>query len=159
MPHVMATTFAGLSADLRAAAAHLRSEDGGAPADVFSVGFCFGGRFAFLSSTIGAELAGSIGFYGPPTGAARNDMPPPAEVAGQMANPILGLFGGADPGITPEAIATFEASLTAAGVEHRIVVAEGAPHSFFDRKYEEFSDASAMAWDEVLAFIRSHTGS
>jgi len=75
-----------------------------------------------------------------------------------MANPILGLFGGADPGITPEAIATFEAALKGAGVEHRIVVAEDAPHSFFDRKYEEFSDASAMAWDEVLAFIRSHTG-
>jgi carboxymethylenebutenolidase len=155
MPHVMATTFAGLTADLRAAAADLRSQDGG-PADLFTVGFCFGGRFAFLSSTVGLDLAGSIGFYGPPTGAARNDMPPPVEMVGEMANPILGLFGGADPGITADAIEAFEQALTAGGVEHRIVVAEGAPHSYFDRKFEEFAEASAQAWDEVLAFIRSH---
>lgn len=158
MPHVMATTFAGLTADLAAAAADLRGV-ADAPTHLFTVGFCFGGRFAFLSSTVGLGLAGSIGFYGPPTGAARNDMPAPADVAAKMANPILGLFGGADPGIAPEAIAAFEDALTAAGVEHRIVVADGAPHSFFDRKYEEFADASAMAWDEVLAFVRRHAGS
>ena len=30
---------------------------------------------------------------------------------------------------------------------------EGAPHSFFDRKAADFADASARAWDEMLAFM------
>lgn len=154
-PHVAATTYAGLTADLAAAAADLRAVED-APTSLFTVGFCFGGRLAFLSSTLGLGLAGSIGFYGPPT-SARNDVPPPIEHVGEVANPILGIFGGADPGIPGEAIAAFDDALAGAGVEHRMVVADGAPHSFFDRKYEQFAEASAMAWDEVLAFIREHT--
>ena len=56
-------------------------------------------------------------------------------------------------GITPEAIAAFDAALTSAGTAHRLVSYEGAPHSFFDRKAAEFADASAAAWAETLAFI------
>jgi carboxymethylenebutenolidase len=70
---------------------------------------------------------------------------------------VLGLFGGADAGITPEAIGSFDDALTAAGVDHRLETYPGAPHSFFDRKATEFADASAAAWAEVLAFIRERT--
>jgi carboxymethylenebutenolidase len=41
-------------------------------------------------------------------------------------------------------------------VEHRIITYPGAPHSFFDRKADEFTEASAAAWDEVLGFIANH---
>ena len=37
-------------------------------------------------------------------------------------------------------------------MEHRTIVYEGAPHSFFDRK-SEFAEANAAAWDEVLRFM------
>ena len=47
----------------------------------------------------------------------------------------------------------YDKALTAAGIEHRIVVYEGAPHSFFDRKAEEYADASADSWRQVLAFV------
>jgi carboxymethylenebutenolidase len=33
----------------------------------------------------------------------------------------------------------------------------GAPHSFFDRKQEDYADASADAWERVLGFIRANT--
>jgi len=36
------------------------------------------------------------------------------------------------------------------------VTCDGAPHSFFDRKQEEFADASADAWRCVLEFIERH---
>ena len=39
------------------------------------------------------------------------------------------------------------------GVEHEIVIYPGAPHSFFDRKQEEFADASTDAWTRVLDFL------
>ena len=156
MGHVKEVTYAGVSADLRATVEYLRSPEGGAPRSVFIVGFCFGGRLAFDASTLGLGLAGAIGFYGMPVG-PRGDIPAPADVAGEMANPILGLFGGADAHITPDALAEFDAALTGADVEHLIVSYPDAPHSFFDRKQEEYADASADAWRQMLGFIAKHT--
>ena len=40
-----------------------------------------------------------------------------------------------------------------AGVEHEFIVYPGAPHSFFDRKYEEHAEACADAWRRVLGFL------
>ena len=152
-PHIPQTTYEGLKADITAAAGQLRATT--AATRIFTVGFCFGGRLAFLTAGMGLGLSGVIGFYGWPTGAARNGTPAPADVAGTFEAPVLGLFGGADEGIGPEVRGTFETALTAAGIDHKLVVYPNAPHSFFDRKADEFSTTSAKAWDEVLAFIRS----
>ena len=159
MPHVNQTSWASVSADVRAAAEHLRTHDEGRVDALFTVGFCYGGRLAFLTATLGLNLSGAIGFYGVPVGPGRSDIPAPVDVAGQMATPVLGLFGAADHGIPPESIAAFEAVLTKAGVEHRLIAYDGAPHSFFDRKAAEFADASARAWEETLTFVRGHTPS
>jgi carboxymethylenebutenolidase len=48
--------------------------------------------------------------------------------------------------------------LEAAVVEHEIVIYDDAPHSFFDRKQEDFADASADAWSRVLGFIERYSG-
>jgi carboxymethylenebutenolidase len=156
MPHVARTTFAGLSADVAAAVADLRSATDGATRSVFTVGFCFGGRLAFVTATLGLGLAGVIGFYGVPLGPGRNDVPAPVDVADRFASPVLGLFGGADGGIPPTSVEAFEAALGWAGVEHRLVTYPGAPHSFFDRSFEEHAAASADAWRQVLSFIADH---
>ena len=152
MDHVARTRYATLAADVAAAAAALRAETGGRVTRLHAVGFCFGGRLSFDAAAMGLGLAGVVGFYGWPVGAARTDVPAPAETADRMAGRVLGLFGGADQGIPPEAVATFEASLAAAGVPHELVTYPGAPHSFFDRKHAEFAAESADAWARVLAF-------
>jgi carboxymethylenebutenolidase len=158
-PHVGATTYEGLAADVRTAVAALRTggivEDG-ARRSIFTVGFCFGGRLSFLAATLDLDLTGVIGFYGVCVGPPRNGMPAPADVAGSMAAPVLGLFGGADPAIPADTIDAFDAALTRAGVEHEIVTYPGAPHSFFDRKAADFTEASAAAWDRMLEFIAHH---
>jgi carboxymethylenebutenolidase len=138
------------------AAGHLRSVTG--VTRLFTTGFCMGGRLTFLSAGFGLGLAGVVGFYGWPVGPARNDTPAPAEVADTFECPVLGIFGGADQGIPADAVARFERALAAAGVPHRLVSYPNAPHSFFDRKAEEFAAASAVAWGEVLAFIRGEGG-
>ena len=155
MPHVGQTTYGGLTADITAAADELRR--GGRVRSLFTAGFCFGGRLAFLTPTLGLGVAGAIGFSGWPTGPARNDTPAPADVAAAMRAPILGIFGGADQGISTGVVADFRRALVAADVEHDLVSYPGAPHSFFDRKAGEYADASADAWRNVLDFIRKHT--
>jgi carboxymethylenebutenolidase len=150
-PHVPQTTYEGLRADVTAAVEHLRLATG--VDRVFTMGFCMGGRLAFLTDGFGLGLAGVIGMYGWPVGPARNGTPAPADVAATFEAPVLAIFGGADQGIGPDAVAAFEASLLAAGVEHRVITYPGAPHSFFDRKQEDFTEASAATWDEVLTFL------
>jgi carboxymethylenebutenolidase len=151
MEHVMKTTPDGIQADVAAAVAHLRTAGF---TSIFTVGFCFGGRNSWLSAAGGHGLAGAIGFYGMPT--ERNGVPGPAERAAELQAPILALQAGDDQHITAEHNAAFEAALTGAGVEHELVTYEGAPHSFFDRKHEDFLSASEDAWARVLAFIELH---
>jgi carboxymethylenebutenolidase len=155
MPHVGQTTWAGLSADIRAAGADLRS---GTPSltSMFSIGFCFGGRLSFLAPTLGLGLAGAVGFYGSPT-TTRNDIPAPTDMIFAMEGAVLGLFGGADESIPPDSIEAFDTALSDAGVDHRLITYPNAPHSFFDRKAADFADESAAAWAETLAFVGRRT--
>ena len=150
-PHVGQTTFAGLSADVKAGVDHLR-----AAAEVerlYTTGFCMGGRLTFLTAGMGLDLAGVIGFYGWPVGKGGSDVPAPADLAETFTCPVLGIFGGADEGISSSVVSEFEAALEKAGVEHCITTYEGAPHSFFDRKAADFAEASDRAWAETLGFM------
>jgi carboxymethylenebutenolidase len=156
-PHVAQTTWAGLSADIAAAASFLRGADGGGHVQaLFTTGFCMGGRVAFLSATLGLGLAGVIGFYGWPAGPARNDTPAPTEMVDRFECPVLGIFGGSDQGIPIAVVQQFRETLTAAGVDQEIVVAPDAPHSFFDRKQAQFQAQSDDAWARVERFIAAH---
>jgi carboxymethylenebutenolidase len=47
----------------------------------------------------------------------------------------------------------FVRALEEAGVEHELISYDGAPHSFFDRKQEDFAAASEDAWRRTLEFI------
>ena len=147
-----------LQADIAAAVAHLKSKDGGAVGSVFSVGFCFGGALSYLQAASGLGYAGVIGFYGWPLGLKRwPDRPRPIDAVGKYACPVLSLFGGADEGIPQADIDQFAGALDKARVKHQDTVYPGAPHSFFDRKYAEFADASADAWKRTRDFVAANT--
>ena len=152
MPHVDQTTQEGVQADIAAAVSHLRAHEA---RSTFTVGFCFGGRHSWLAAASGHGLAGAIGFYGRP-GPGSDGSPGPIQRAGEMAAPVLALMGGADPGIPVEDVHAFDEALDAAGVEHEVVIYPGAPHSFFDRKQEQFAAESEDAWNRVLVFLERH---
>ena len=153
--HVAQTTSETIAQDVRAAVDHLRSPAGCACETVFAVGFCYGGRHAWLATADGHGIAGAVGFYGS-TG-QRNGAPGPTQRAAEFAAPILALQAGADQNILPEHNAAFDQALTTAGVEHEIVVYDGAPHSFFDRRQEDYAEQAADAWARTLAFLEGHT--
>jgi carboxymethylenebutenolidase len=154
MQHVEQTTAEGVQADVGAAVERLRAD--GATA-VFTVGFCFGGRHSWLAAGSDHGLAGAIGFYGRP-GPGRDGSPGPADRAAELDAPILALMGGDDAGIPVEDVRAFERALEAARVEHEVAIYDGAPHSFFDRKFDEYADASEDAWRRMLAFVARHSG-
>lgn len=151
MPHVQQTTVDGVQADAAAAIAALRERTGAGA--VATVGFCFGGMQSFLAATSDRlDLAAAVGFYGVLNG-ERMGAPSPKDEAVAARCPVLGLFGGADDAIPTADREAFDASLDQAGVDHEVVVYDGAPHSFFDRKQDEWAQASEDAWRRVLGFL------
>jgi carboxymethylenebutenolidase len=148
-PHVKQTRPETVALDVAAALEALGTER------AITVGFCFGGAQSFMSATMGhGHLAGAVGFYGSLVAGALQadgerwsiDRAPEAKV------PVLGLFGGGDDHITPDQIAAFDAALP---VEHLVHVYDGAPHSFFDRRQEDYKDESQDAWERILGFMTS----
>ena len=146
LPYVQQTTPENVRDDVAACIAYLKGR--GARA-VFTVGFCFGGRHSWLAAADQDGLAGAVGFYGRPADATAR--------AAEIKAPILALQAGDDANITAEDNAAFADALQSAGVEHEVVTYDGAPHSFFDRKQEQFQTASDDAWAKTLAFIAAHS--
>jgi carboxymethylenebutenolidase len=143
--------------DVAACAAALRERAG--VQHVVVVGFCFGGAQAFHASTrddIGLDAV--VGFYGRVVASTEGPLagviPAALDLVPDMKLPILGLFGGDDAGIPLDTVEAFEEALDASGPGHEIVVYPGAPHSFFDRRYDEHADACADAWRRILDFLQ-----
>ncbi len=152
-PHVARVRADTVDDDVAAGVEHLRSGPRGRELRIFTVGFCFGGRVSFLQAAAGLGLSGVIAFYGSPAGSHRSGLPAPVELTERMDCPILGLFAGADQSIPADAREAFDRALTEAGVDHRFVVYERAPHSFFDRRAEQYAEESADAWRRMLDFM------
>ena len=149
-PHVERTRPATVDQDARAAMDYLRTAEGGAVSKVFTVGFCFGGDTSWRQAANGSD--GSIGFYGVPA-RFKNAVPDLHAVKA----PLLLLVAGAD--FTPqEEFQKFDRELADAGVEHRLVVYPDAPHSFFDRSFEQWREYCDDAWRQMLDFVKENSG-
>lgn len=155
-PHVEQMTIPTFLNDAAAGLAYLKTQSKSAEKN-FVVGFCRGGTLGLHTGAEQFDLAGIIAFYAgmsrPIAGAKGTTL----EQAGKNRYPVLGLFGGADPGIPASDVQQLDQQLTNAGVAHEIVSYPGAPHSFFDRRFEEFANESADAWTRVLHFIKTHS--
>jgi carboxymethylenebutenolidase len=144
--HVVQMDPANVDRDVDAAAAWLR----GTASAAFTVGFCLGGALSWRQSASNPGLAGCVGFYGKPD-RARDTIP-------TMRAPILILAAGQDN--TPVAdVEAFAADVRAAGTTADVHVYPDAPHSFFDRRFDDYTDECADAWRRILEFIdRTPTG-
>jgi carboxymethylenebutenolidase len=111
-----------------------------------TVGFCLGGALSWRQSASNPGLSGCVGFYGKPD-RARDVIP-------AMRAPLLLLAAGQDN--TPvDEVEAFAADVRAAGIEADLYVYRDAPHSFFDRRFDDYRDDCADAWRRILAFIEA----
>lgn len=155
MAHLRAVEPGQVQEDIAAARGALAERTSAAA--FVTIGFCFGGAQSFIAGTNGSiGIDAVIGFYGTLNADRIEGMeflPSPLREATEIRLPLLGLFGGADDFIPAEDIKTFDEALESTGVEHEIKIYPGAPHSFFDRSFDQYAKASADAWNVLLEFL------
>lgn len=104
-------------------------------------GFCSGGRLAYVSAARVTGLAGAVAYYG--FVQAEPGRLSPLALAPKIRIPVLGVFGGADPGIPPDQIAAFRDAVSS---DKEFVTYPGAPHGFL--RYDPSQHQAAV--DDAL---------
>lgn len=151
-PLLQSLTDDGLLSDTRACIAYLEAQVNVAHERYGCVGFCMGGRLAYLSATAIDKLAAAASFYG---GGIAPDQPrhfkPIIDRAPQVHAELLMIYGADDEGITPSEHARVAEALSREKVRYELSVYPGAPHGFASRDRPSYRPEQAeAAWAETL---------
>ena len=147
MPNIARTTWAGLAADIRAGAEHLRRADEGRVTALFSVGFCFGGGVANTLAVRMPDLSAAVPFYGQPPAMA--DVP-------KIKAAVLAHHAELDTRLAstwPE----YDAALTAAKIPHAGYIYPKTNHGFHNDTTPRYDEAAAkLAWQRTLDWFNKY---
>ncbi len=133
---------------LAAGHAFLKSDPRVAAPTTGSIGWCFGGAWSLRLAIAEPDLDAAVIYYG-------RLVDDPAQL-GRIGAKICGIFGTQDEGIPPAAVASFDAALTAAAVEHEIHSYDAA-HAFANPSNSIYDEKNAAAaWEVVRAFLAKH---
>lgn len=152
---------AQVTGDIKAAIAWAKAQ---AFADVTRMGitgFCWGGNVVWEASARLPDFKAGVAWYGRLTGDyAANDTAGKhaIDLAGDLKNPVLGLYGEKDAGIPLADVEAMRAALKAAGkTGSEIIVYPGAQHGFHADYRPSYDKGSAEdGWKRMLAFFKAH---
>jgi carboxymethylenebutenolidase len=148
--HIGALTEDGLRDDVTTAYDWLGTQATVKPGAIAAVGFCLGGRVAFLANAA-LPLSAAVSFYG--AGIAPALLAHAAGLHGSM----LFFWGGRDQHIDAAQRRAVVDALTTAGRPFMNVEIADADHGFFcDQRPSYHAVAAGLAWDLTLAFLRTH---
>ncbi len=146
MPHIRALTAQGQLADLRAALDFLTADESVHADRVAAIGYCMGGRAAFLANG-SLPLAAAVSYYGGGISDMLDRVP-------GLSGPQLLFWGGADLRILPEHIRAVEDALRAADKHYASVVFSHAQHGFFNDRTPRYHPLAAReSWALTLQFL------
>ena len=150
-------TDAGLIADVKAAVEFLKSQSYVRGDRIGLVGFCFGGRVAYLSACNIPGLKATADFYGGGCLQARGEGPAPIEQTVNITAPLLGIFGEEDQGPSPDDVKQIEAELKRHGKTYEFHSYPGAGHGFHnDERDIHRPEAARDAWAKTLAWFERY---
>ena len=149
---------AQVMADLDATAAW-SAANGGAADKLGITGFCWGGRITWLYAAHNPKLDAGVAWYGRVVGDASPNTPKhPLDVAAQIRQPMLALYGAADGGIPNDSIEKMMAALKRTGnTQSELVLYPDAPHAFHaDYRPSYRKEAADDGWKRAVAWFRRH---
>jgi carboxymethylenebutenolidase len=124
-------------------------------------GFCWGGRITWLYAEHNPAVKAGVAWYGRLVGQASALNPQqPIDLVGQLAGPVLGLYGEADSGIPMDTVRAMQAALakgSAAAQASRFVTYPGVGHAFnADYRASYVKAAADDGWQRAIAWLREH---
>ncbi len=121
------------------------------------VGFCVGGRIAYLAATSCPGLSAASVYYPGRTLIPFGDGPAPIDRTSQIKIPVMGNFGGKDENPSPDDVAKIEAALKSAGVTYDFKSYPDAGHGFNCDERGSYNEAAAKdAMSRTLSFFKQH---
>jgi carboxymethylenebutenolidase len=147
-----------VASDLDATAAWAKSTGKADTSKLGITGFCWGGRQVWLYAAHNPDVKAGVSWYGvlqrPKTAMTPDN---PIDLVNRINPPILGLYGGADPGIPIAQIDALRAALKAAGRPSEIVVYPDTPHGFNADYRPSYRPQQAKdGWKRMLAWFKQH---
>jgi carboxymethylenebutenolidase len=122
------------------------------------VGFCMGGRVAFLMAAASKSFKAAVDFYGGGVYSKWGaDRPAPAQLAADISCPIQGHFGELDTNPPPDEMRTLDAELRRLGKEHEFFFYPDSPHGFNRSDSKGYKpEHDATSWKRSLEFFAKH---
>jgi len=126
------------------------------------IGYCSGGRQAYLAACTLRGLDAAIDCYGGGVAAKPEELTPrqpvaPIDFTKDLRCPLLGLFGIEDTRPSPDDTAKTEAALKEWGKTYEFHTYENAGHAFFAVDRPQYRQAAALdGWKKVFAWFEKH---
>ena len=123
------------------------------------VGFCMGGRVAYLMAAAQPAFKAAVDYYGGNIMVPWGDGVAPFARTAEIGCPLLGLFGEEDGNPSPADMKKLDAELTKHGKIHEFHSYPGANHAFMNRRGARYHEAADRdSWPKMLAFFDKHLG-
>jgi len=121
------------------------------------VGFCMGGRVAYLIAAANPLFRAAVDYYGGGIFKGWGDVPSPFERTAEIHCPIQGHFGETDKNPSVEDMHKIDAEMTRLGKAHEFYYYPGAGHAFNRKGWDGYRpDADLASWPRTLDFFRKH---
>lgn len=148
LPHYLALTVEGLTADLEACYDWLAFQKNVMQEHIGSVGYCLGGKVSFLANSV-LPLSAAVSYYG-------GGVEQLADRAGSLSGAHLFFWGGKDEHVTKEHAESITAAVAAAGKDYTSVTISYADHGFNCEVRPSYHPLAAKeAWAHTLAFLEN----
>ncbi len=148
--------------DVAGAAAFLRAQSH-SNGKVGVIGFCSGGRQAYLAACRVGNLDAVVDCWGgsvvvsDPSKLPSTQPVAPIELTERIRCPLLGLFGSEDTNPSPDDVNRIEAALKRFGKSYEFHRYEGAGHAFFAWYRPNYRPEQAQdGWKKVFAFFEKY---
>lgn len=118
------------------------------PDRLASVGWCFGGGWAYQMAKNNLGVKSSVIYYG---------FFNPEDDLSQMRSTILGHFAEDDRAIRIDTVREFQAKLKTLGGDHEIYIYPNTGHAFANPQSPTYDqEAAELAWTRTMAFLQQY---
>jgi carboxymethylenebutenolidase len=145
-PHTSKLTNDGFKADLEAVLEWLNTQTNADISRVYAIGYCMGGRVAFIANAL-LPLKAAVSYYG-------GGLDKVAHMAPNLHGKHLFIWGGKDVHIKDDNINAVVCAVEAAGKDYINVKISYADHGFNCDERPSYNEAASKeAWALVMAFL------